>query len=114
MDHATLLHTPQVKGKHLESRKMQKTATVVTIFGSWDCVKGWKAQIHLPSLSAFLCTLFPQGTFSSFFALDLAHSMHLTRSPPGVLPRTFILRLLNFQDYDLVLREAQKMDVIHH
>lgn len=40
--------------------------------------------------------------------------MSPTRGPPGTPPRTFIFKLLNFRDRDLILREARKMDAIRH
>lgn len=40
--------------------------------------------------------------------------MPATRPSAGSPPHTFILKLLNFRDRDLVLREARKIDVLRY
>lgn len=40
--------------------------------------------------------------------------MPATQGPLGAPPRTFILKLLNFKDRDLVLREARKTEQLRH
>lgn len=61
-----------------------------------------------------LCTLLPRAQFSYFFVVKWAHRMPATRGILGAPPRTFILKLLNFRDRDLVLREARKIEILRH
>lgn len=50
-----------------------------------------------------LRTLLPRTPFSDFFVVERAHRIPATQGPLGALPRTFILKLLNFRDRDLGL-----------
>lgn len=48
---------------------------------------------------------------------SLRHHFLLTlrlRGLPAASPRTFIFRLFNFRDWDLVLREARKLEELLH
>lgn len=56
-----------------------------------------------------LCTLLPDARFSDFFVVERARRM-----PTTAPPWTFILKLLNFRDRDVVLREARKIDMLPH
>lgn len=56
-----------------------------------------------------LCTLLPQAQFSLHFTVERAHRMPSVKGPRDTPSRTFIFRLLNFRDQDLILREARKL-----
>lgn len=61
-----------------------------------------------------LHTLLPRAQYPDFFVVERAHSIPATRGVLGAPPRTFILKLLNFRDRDLVLREARKIEILRH
>lgn len=109
-DHSASLHTLQVWVKHLESRaedsENRNQRNNLRIIGLPERSEGSDLSAYTERL---LCSLLPQVTFSSFFAIERAHRMPPARGNPGTPPRTFIFRLLNFRDRDVILREGHKL-----
>lgn len=114
-DHSASLHTLQVRVKHLEAKaedsENRNRRNNLRIIGLPEGSEGSDTSAYTERL---LRSLFPQAAFSPHFAVERAHRMPPTRGPPGTPPRTFIFRLLNFRDRDLILREARKMADIRH
>lgn len=114
-DHLASLKTLQVRVKHLEVKaedsENQNRRNNLWIIGLPEGSEGPDTSAYTERL---LRSLFPQVAFSSYFAVERAHRMPPARGPPGAPPRTFIFRLLNFRDRDLILCEARKMADIRH
>lgn len=112
-DHSATHHSVQVRLKHLESRAedAENRRNNLWIIGLLEGVEGTDTPAYTERL---LSMLFPQTAFSPHFVVEQAHRMPPTRGPLGAPPRTFIFRLMNFRDCDLILREAQKIDNIRH
>lgn len=114
-DHTATLHTVQVRLKHLKARtedtENRNQRNNLRIIGLPEESKG---PDLLASTERFLHTLFPQAPFSCHFVVERAHRMPPTHGPLGAPPHTFIFKLLNFRDRNLILREALKMDSISH
>lgn len=105
------MHMLQVKMKPLESCaedsenwSRQNNLRVVGLLEGADEQEPTIFMEHL------LCTLLPRAQFSPHFVVERAHRMPLARGPQGSPPHTFIFRLLNFRDRDLILREARKIE----
>lgn len=106
-EHGASLRILQVKMKMLESRaedqenrNRRNNLRLVGLPGGQD-PEAYTEQL--------LRTLLPQAQFSTHFAVERAHRMPSVRGPPGAPPRTFIFRMLNFRDRDLILKEARKV-----
>lgn len=109
-DQRASIHTLQVKVKALESRaedgENRSRRNNLRIVGLPEGAEGQDPTTFTEHL---LRTLLPQAQFSPHFVIERAHRMPPVRGPPGSPPRTFIFRLLNFQDRDLALHEARKV-----
>lgn len=109
------LRTVQTKMKVLEARaedaENRNRRNNLRIVGLPEGTEGKDPTAFTEHL---LRTLLPDARFSDVFVVERAHRMPATRVPPGTPPRTFILKLLNFRDRDQVLREARKIEVLHH
>lgn len=114
-DHTATLHTVQVLLKNLEAKsedaENRNRHNNLRIIGLPEGTEGQDTPAFTECL---LRTLFPQAPFSPHFVVERAHRMPPNRGPPGAPPRTFIFKLMNFRDRDLILREARKMDTIRH
>lgn len=55
-----------------------------------------------------LVQLFGRQTFSAAFVVERAHRVLPKKTPPGVPPRTFIMKLLNYRDCDAALKFARE------
>lgn len=108
-DHSASIRTLQVKMKTLESRaedqENRNRRNNLRLVGLPEGVEGRDPEAYTEHL---LRTLLPQAPFSTHFAVERAHRMPSVRGPPGAPPRTFIFRMLNFRDRDLILREARR------
>lgn len=114
-EHDTTLRTLQLKMKAMESRaedqENMNRRNNLRLMGLPEGAEGRDPTAYTERL---LRTLLPQASFSPYFAVERAHRMPSARGPPGAPPRTFIFRLLNFRDRDLVLREAPKLEELRH
>lgn len=109
-DHGASIRILQVKMKTLELRaedqENRNRRNNLRLVGLPEGREGRDPEAYTEQL---LRNLLPQAPFSAHFAVERAHRMPSTRGPPGTPPRTFIFRLLNFRDRDLILREARKV-----
>lgn len=104
--HGNSLHTLQVKMKVMESHaEDQENRNNLCLVGLPEGAEGRDPAAYTEQL---LCILLPQAAFSPYFAVERAHRMPSARGPPGAPLKTFIFRLLNFCDQDLVLQKARK------
>lgn len=114
-DHTATLHTLKTKVKALELRaedaENRNRRNNLRVVGLPEGVEGSDPTAFTENL---LRSLLPQAQFSPFFVVERAHRMPASRGAPGAPPRTFIFRLLNFRDRDLVLREARKLDALRY
>lgn len=111
-DHSASLHTLQVRVKHLESRaEDSENCNRCNNLRTIGLPEGSEGSDPSAYTERLLQLLFPQAAFSPYFAVERAHRMPPARGPP---PRTFIFRLLNFRDSDMILCEARKMAEICH
>lgn len=114
-DHTVSLRTLQTKIKALETRaedaENRNRRNNLRIVGLPEGTEGAEPTSFTEKL---LRELLPQAVFSDVFVVERAHRMPATRGPPGAPPRTFILKLLNFRDRDLVLRESRKIEQLRY
>lgn len=61
-----------------------------------------------------LRNLLPDARLSPHYTVERAHRIPPRPGPPGAPPRTFILRLLNFQDRDEILHASRSVGDLRH
>lgn len=114
-EHGASLRTLQLKMKAVETRaedqENRNRRNNLRMVGLPESAEGRDPAAYTEKL---LRELLPQAPFSPYFAVERAHRMPSVRGPPGAPPRTFIFRLLNFRDRDLVLREARKLEELRY
>lgn len=114
-EHGASLRTLQIKMKTVETRaedqENRNRRNNLRVVGLPEGAEGRDPAAYTEKL---LRDLLPQAPFSPYFAVERAHRMPSVKGPPGAPPRTFIFRLLNFRDRDLVLREARKLEELRY
>lgn len=114
-DHSASLCTLQTRVKLLENKAEDaencNRRNNLRIVGLPEGVEGSDPPAFTEHL---LRTLLPHAQFSPFFIMERAHRMPATWGIRGAPLRTFILRLLNFGDWDQVLREARKIAALNY
>lgn len=114
-DHMAALHTLKTKVKSLKSRaedaENRNRRNNLRIVGLPEGAEGPDPMAFTEHL---LCSLLLQAQFSAYFVVERAHRMPAAKGPPEGPPRTFILKLLNFCDRNLVLREAKRIDTLRY
>lgn len=59
-------------------------------------------------LKELLITSDGRGAFSHSFVVERAHRMPAKKPPHGALPSVFIVKFLNYKDWDAILRLARE------
>lgn len=107
-EHHTDLQALKLKVKNLEIRaedaENQNRRNNLQVLG---LPEGAEDDDPVAFMEGLLPSLLPRAKFSPHFCIERAHRIPASRGPQGAPPRTFIFKLLHYQDRDTVLRAAR-------
>lgn len=61
-------------------------------------------------IESWLLTIFGKESFTPMFSVERAHRVPMSPLPPGYPPRTFLFKMLNYKDRDVILSKAWKFN----
>lgn len=97
--------------QHLDDQENRLRRCNLRFVGLPERAEGSSPETFLENL---LISTFGRDQFSVMFAVERAHRILPKPPPPGAPPRTFIAKLLNYRDRDVVLRLTREKGPILH
>lgn len=87
--------------QHLDDQENRLRRCNLRFIGLPEGAEGSAPEVFLENL---LTSTYGRNQFSAMFAVERAHRILPKPPPPGAPPRTFIAKLLNYRDRDVILR----------